>query len=341
MELKDFEFDLPEALIAQRPLSERDASRLMVLNRSTGETIHTEFCRVGEYLKDGDLLVINDTKVLPARLLGTKATGGHVEVLLVERLAGDGKELWRCLIKNSKSLKSGSTISFDKGERAEIVSAEDDGFWKAGFGEGFSGRLESIGRVPLPPYIKREAEKDDSVRYQTVYAGKAGAVAAPTAGLHFTERLLEEIRKKGVDVRRITLHTGPGTFMPVRVKNIEAHRMLPERYIISPEVSQSVRKAKAEKRRVVAVGTTSTRALEAAFKNGLEDPVLSGSTDLFIYPGFRFRVVDALLTNFHLPGSTLIMLVSAFAGLDAVLAYKEAVRMKYRFFSYGDAMLII
>lgn len=342
MELKDFEFDLPEELIAQRPLGERDASRLMVLKRSTGRTVHTEFRRVAEHLNDGDLLVINDTKVLPARLLGAKATGGRVEVLLVERLEGEGKELWRCLVKNSKGLKPGSTITIDGGERAGVVSAGDDGFWKVAFAPRFSERLESIGLVPLPPYIRREPEKDDALRYQTVYAGSSGAVAAPTAGLHFTERLLEEIKKKGVDVRRITLHTGPGTFMPVRVENIEAHRMLPERYTVSPEVSEAVQKAKEEKRRVVAVGTTSTRALEAAFRGGIEAPVLSGSTDLFIYPGFRFRVVDALLTNFHLPGSTLIMLVAAFAGRDQVLeAYKEAVRMRYRFFSYGDAMLII
>ncbi len=314
----------------------------MVLERSTGRTFHTEFRRVAEYLREGDLLVVNDTKVFPARLLGTKPSGGRIEALLVERLDSNGAELWRCLIKNSKGLKPGSAISFEGGERAGVVEAEEDGFWKVEFAPGFSGRLERTGRTPLPPYIRREAEKEDGIRYQTVYAGRSGAVAAPTAGLHFTERLLEEIKKKGVEVRSLTLHTGPGTFMPVRVENIEAHRMLPERYSIAPEVSEAVRKAKAGKRRVVAVGTTSTRALEAAFRNGFEDPVLEGSTDLFIYPGFEFRVVDALLTNFHLPGSTLIMLVAAFAGRERVLAaYREAVSMNYRFFSYGDAMLIV
>ncbi|MBI5587192.1 MAG: tRNA preQ1(34) S-adenosylmethionine ribosyltransferase-isomerase QueA [Deltaproteobacteria bacterium] len=342
MELKDFEFDLPEERIAQHPLSERDSSRLMVLSRSTGAVTHSVFRRVGEYLSEGDLLVVNDTKVMPARLLGTKSTGGKIEVLLVEELSDGSKELWRCLIKNSKGLKAGSLIHFDGGEKARAVSPENDGFWRVEFEEGFSERLDGVGRIPLPPYIRREAVEEDRERYQTVFAGKTGAVAAPTAGLHFTEGLLEGIKKKGVEVLRITLHTGPGTFMPVRAEKIEEHRMYPERYTISPEVYGALLKAKADKRRVVAVGTTSTRALEAAVVNGFEAPVLSGSTELFIYPGFRFRVVDSLLTNFHLPGSTLIMLVAAFAGREQVLtAYKEAVKMDYRFFSYGDAMLVI
>jgi len=342
MELKDFEFDLPEDLIAQRPLGERDASRLMVLDRATGEVTHAGFRAVVERLRAGDLVIVNDTRVFPARLLGTKPTGGHVEVLLVERLPSDSGELWRALVKNSKGMKTGASINLGGGERAVIVSSEADGFWKVSFNKGFSGRLDGIGLMPLPPYIRREPEKADELRYQTVFAGASGAVAAPTAGLHFTESILDELKDKGVELRRITLHTGPGTFMPVRVESIEEHRMLPERYTIAPEVAEAVRRAKSENRRVVAVGTTSTRALEAAFRSGLEDPVLSGATDLFIYPGFRFTVVDALLTNFHLPGSTLIMLVCAFAGREKVLAaYKEAVRMRYRFFSYGDAMLII
>ncbi|MBI5237161.1 MAG: tRNA preQ1(34) S-adenosylmethionine ribosyltransferase-isomerase QueA [Deltaproteobacteria bacterium] len=340
MKLKDFDFSLPEDLIAQYPPGERDASRLMVLRRETGEVLHRTFSDIKDCLREGDLLVLNDTKVMPARLFGKKATGGRIEVLLVEKVTGD-KEVWKCLINSSK-VKGGTVVLFDEGVSAGILGRGADGLWECEFKGDISGKLDRLGKIPLPPYIKREAEDLDRERYQTVFAGVKGAVAAPTAGLHFTGPLLEEIRKKGVEVRHVTLHTGPGTFMPVRVDDIKDHRMHKERYAISPEVFNAVLKAKRENRRVVGVGTTSARALEAAVLSGFESPVLSGHTDIFIYPGFEFKVMDALLTNFHLPGSTLIMLVSAFAGLDNLLnAYREAVREGYRFFSYGDAMLII
>lgn len=341
MDIKDFEFDLPEGLIAQYPLPERDSSRLMVLSKSTGEYSHASFRDLPGLLRKGDLLILNDTKVLPARLLGKKSSGGKVEVLLVEKLGrtDDGREDWACLIKNSKGLKEGSRLFFNT--EAEVRGFDEKaGLWRVSFKDG--PRYNESGRIPLPPYIRREPEESDKTRYQTIFAGEEGAVAAPTAGLHFTDKLLEEIREKGVETRCITLHTGPGTFMPVRVTDVRDHKMHGERYAIDQATFDAIKKAKQEGRRVIAVGTTSTRALEAAFKDGFDSPVLSGTTDIFIYPGFRFRVIDGLLTNFHLPGSTLIMLVAAFAGRDRVLAaYKAAIEQEYRFFSYGDAMLII
>ncbi len=340
MELKDFLFELPERLIAQRPLPERDSSRLMAVSRETGITGHGYFRDLPAYLRPGDLLLLNDTRVMPTRVFGKRTGGGKLELLLVERISSSpsGVEEWRCMARPGKGLKAGSAV-FLEGAEGEVTGRDDEDLFKVRFGSPIN--LERIGRVPLPPYIRREADESDRARYQTVFAGEDGAIAAPTAGLHFTPGLLDEIRKKGVLVRSITLHTGPGTFMPVRSERIEDHRMMRERYSIEREVFDEVVSAKKEGRRVVAVGTTTTRALEASAMGGLQSPVLSGATGLFIYPGYGFKVVDALLTNFHLPGSTLIMLVSAFAGRGLILnAYAEAVRMEYRFFSYGDAMFI-
>jgi S-adenosylmethionine:tRNA ribosyltransferase-isomerase len=337
MDLKDFTFDLPERLIAQEPLPERDSSRLMTLSRKTGTIGHRFFRDLPEFLRPGDLLVLNDTKVIPTRLIGAKPTGGKVELLLVEKTSETAEE-WKCLAKPAKGLKPGTKALFS-GIEGEMLGQDEEGL----FIFRFTGALDlmKIGHVPLPPYIRREATGADSRRYQTVFAGVDGAVAAPTAGLHFTESLLEAIKARGVEVCRVTLHTGPGTFMPVRVEKIEEHRMMRERYRIDESVFSRVAAAKDEGRRVVAVGTTSTRALEASVAGGFASPVLEGSTNLFIYPGYRFKVADALLTNFHLPESTLLMLVSAFAGREFVIeAYKEAVRKEYRFFSYGDAMFI-
>ncbi len=333
MELKDFEFDLPERLIAQRPLPLRSSSRLMAVSRQTGMIEHRSFTDLPGFLRPGDVLVLNDTKVIPTRLFGTKATGGKVELLLIELVEGDE---WQCLSR--PSLKPGTRISFD-GVDGEVTGKDADGLCTIRFSRTLD--LEQMGKVPLPPYIRREADEDDRVRYQTIFAGPEGAVAAPTAGLHFTQGVLDEIRAKGVLVHHVTLHTGPGTFMPVRTERIEEHRMMRERYSIPIDTFRAVAEAKREGRRVVAVGTTSTRALEASVRDGFEEPLLKGATDLFIYPGFAFRAVDALLTNFHLPGSTLLMLVSAFAGRGLILkAYAEAVQKEYRFFSYGDAMLL-
>ncbi len=342
METKDFDFYLPDDLIAQYPLKERDSSRLMVLSRSTGEVLNRGFRDILEFLRPGDVLVLNDTRVIPARLAGKKATGGKVELLLTEKLATAqaGRESWRCMVRPSKGVAPGTRFFFDHGVEAVVLESGEEGFRVCEFSPPLD--LDRLGRMPLPPYIKREAGDEDRQRYQTVFAASDGAVAAPTAGLHFTSELLDGIRAHGVEVVRVTLHTGPGTFMPVRVKDISRHTMLPEYYSISPEAFGAVARAKKEGRRVVAVGTTSTRALEAATREGLEKPILKGVTGLFIYPGYEFRVVDALLTNFHLPGSTLIMLACAFAGKQNIMnAYAEAVRLGYRFFSYGDAMLII
>lgn len=337
MELKDFTFDLPERLIAQEPLAKRDASRMMVLSRKDGRVSHRMFAELTEFLKPGDLLVLNDTRVIPTRLLGRKATGGQVELLLVEKT--EDAEEWKCLAKPGKGLKPGTRVSFD-GIFAEMLGQDSEGLFLCRFSQPLD--LHKYGKVPLPPYIRRDATDADMSRYQTVFAGVDGAVAAPTAGLHFTDEVLNTLKAKGVEVSFVTLHTGPGTFMPVRVEKIEEHKMMKERYRIENSVFERVKKAKEENRRVVAVGTTSTRALEACVKDGFDKPRLEGATDLFIYHGFEFKAVDVLLTNFHLPESTLLMLVSAFAGRELVLsAYREAVEKEYRFFSYGDSMLII
>lgn len=340
MELKDFDYNLPDGLIALRPLEERSSSRLLALDRTTGVISHGHFGDITARLRSGDLLVLNDTKVIPARITGVKPTGGRVEVLLVERLEVEG-ESWSCLVRGGKGTVK---LLFGDGVEASVVEAAADGFYTLSF-SGLSGLSPAtrLGAVPLPPYIKREADGADIERYQTVFAAALGAVAAPTAGLHFTEELLGEIRGAGVEVVFITLHVGPGTFVPVRVENIEGHTMGEERYSISAEVSGSIRKALAESRRIVAVGTTTVRALEGAAVEGGPgfEGASSGRTGIFIYPGFKFQVVSALVTNFHLPRSTLLMLVSALAGREHIMkAYQEAIKEKYRFYSYGDAMFI-
>jgi S-adenosylmethionine:tRNA ribosyltransferase-isomerase len=340
MVLKDFDYPLPAGLIAQRPLEQRGSSRLMVLRRDTGAISNRGFADILGFFRPGDLLVLNDTKVIPARITGSKPTGGRVEVLLVERVEGEGGgEAWSCLVKPGKGINK---ILFDHGIEAEVVGSGPEGLFTLSFkGLNNVGPAERLGAVPLPPYIKREPDQLDLKRYQTVFAEKDGAVAAPTAGLHFTRGLLDDIKGSGVEVLYITLHVGPGTFLPVRTRMVEEHRLLPESYTIRTGVYEKILNAKKENRRVVAVGTTTTRALEAAALSGFETPKLSGRTGIFMYPGFEFKVVDALLTNFHLPCSTLIMLVAAFAGRDHIMkAYQEAVREKYRFYSYGDAMFI-
>jgi S-adenosylmethionine:tRNA ribosyltransferase-isomerase len=353
MKLKDFDYPLPDELIASRPLEERASSRLLVLTRTTGVIYHKRFADIPGQLRPGDLLVANDTKVIPARISGVKPTGGRVEVLLVERVDDSGGkdsgvegEAWSCLVKPGKGTGQGQKILFDHGVEATVVEAPTDGLYTVSF-EGLGGLspAERLGAVPLPPYIKRPPDRSDIERYQTVFAARDGAVAAPTAGLHFSVELLDEIRRSGVEVLFITLHVGPGTFLPVRVDDIESHTIMEESYSISAEVSGSILKARAEGRRIVAVGTTTVRALEAAALTGGGDfeggGAISGRTGIFIYPGFDFKVVSALITNFHLPRSTLLMLVCAFAGRDHIMkAYGEAIREEYRFFSYGDAMLI-
>lgn len=340
MKKSDFYFDLPEALIAQSPIERRDHSRLLCLNKTTGETAHRHFYDLPGLLRAGDCLVLNDSRVIPARLFGSRETGGGaVEVLLLRDLGG-GR--WECLTKPGKKTKPGTRLTFGDGRLSATVSELGPGgsrlvdFHYDGI---FLEILESLGKMPLPPYIKEELA--DPERYQTVYSKAPGSAAAPTAGLHFTPELLEQIRALGVEVCFVTLHVGIGTFRPVKAEEIEDHDMHAEFCIIPPETAEAVSRCKAAGGRVVAVGTTSCRTLESfAMDDGGLAPT-SGWTDIFIYPGYRFKCVDALVTNFHLPESTLIMLVSALAGRENVLrAYAEAVREEYRFFSFGDAMFI-
>jgi S-adenosylmethionine:tRNA ribosyltransferase-isomerase len=333
--------------VAKRPLPRRDDSRLFVLHRDTGETEHRRFSDILDYLHPGDVLVTNDTRVIRARLVGEKEGGGaRVELFLVrkEGMPNHYSEDWVVLARPAKRLKRGQRVVFGYGLSAEILGALPDGTRLARF--TFKGRfadlVESIGHVPLPPYLGREDEPEDAERYQTVYAREPGSVAAPTAGLHFTEGLLDMLRMKGVVVAPVTLDVGLGTFMPVKTDVVEEHRMHAERYDVPDASAREINAAKAEGRRVVCVGTTAVRTLESA-ASGHEVSVKPGrgETDIFIYPGYEFRVCDALITNFHLPKSTLLMLVSAFAGRERILtAYAEAVKQRYRFFSYGDAMLI-
>ena len=345
--LDDYDYPLPEALIAQVPSARRDGSRLLHLKREDGALTHRRFPDIVDLLNPSDVLVVNDTRVVPGRLHGHKETGGKAELLILDygEQQGEEKRSYHCLIKASKQAASGTRIFFEGGLVAEIL-----GFVDGIYTVRFSGpvplddAIARIGRMPLPPYIKRDAaqaDPDDRTRYQTVYAREQGAIAAPTAGLHFTDDILARIREKRVTVATVTLHVGYGTFVPVRVDDIREHRMHEEWFSIPETTARIVNQAKAEGRRVVAVGTTSVRSLEyAARENGLVSPG-SGRCDLFIYPGYAFKMVDAMLTNFHLPRSTLLMLVSAFAGRETMLrAYAEAVREGYRFFSYGDAMLI-
>lgn len=340
MKTSDFYYDLPQELIAQDPLSDRSSSRLMVLNKNNGRVTHKSFKNIKEYLRPGDCLVLNNTKVIPARLLGTKEdTGAAVEVFLLKRIDAD---TWETLVKPGKKLRPGARVVFGDGLlKCEIVEVVDEGNRIVKFEyEGiFEEILDKLGEMPLPPYITHKLE--DKNRYQTVYAKYEGSAAAPTAGLHFTKELLDEIEKMGVDIAYVTLHVGLGTFRPVKVDDVTNHHMHSEFYMIDNEAAEKINRAKDNGHRVICVGTTSCRTIEsAADDNGRLAPC-SGDTEIFIYPGYKFKILDCLITNFHLPESTLIMLVSALAGKDNVLeAYRQAVDEKYRFFSFGDAMFI-
>lgn len=340
LKTEDFWYDLPEELIAQTPLKQRDSSRLLMLDRKTGETYHRHFYDIYEYLQPGDCLVMNDSRVLPARLLGRRPSGGAVELLLLRDM---GNKQWECLAKPGRKLQPGQEVIFGDGElTATILSVLDDGNRLVEFHyDGiFLEVLERLGKMPLPPYIK--AQLEDQERYQTVYSREVGSAAAPTAGLHFTPDLMEKLRSKGVSIAFVTLHVGLGTFRPVKVENVLDHHMHSELCILPEETAAILNKTRAEGGRIICVGTTSCRTLESlALSDGTFAPG-SKWTDIFIYPGYTFRAMDGLITNFHLPESTLVMLVSAFAGRENVLsAYAEAVREKYRFFSFGDAMLIL
>jgi len=336
MRLSDFAFDLPDELIARHPLAERRASRLLCLDGPSGELSDRHFSDLLDYLRPGDLMVFNNTRVIPARLFGRKETGGQLEVL-VERVLDEYRVLAH--IRSSKSPKPGSRILLDGEGVAEMV-ARHDALFELRFAEPVLPLLERVGHMPLPPYIDRPDEEADRERYQTVYAKRQGAVAAPTAGLHFDQALLQAIADKGVATAEVTLHVGAGTFQPVRVERIEDHVMHQEWLEVGPDIVTAVEQCKARGGRVIAVGTTSVRSLESAARDGQIKP-FTGDTDIFLYPGKTFHVVDALVTNFHLPESTLLMLVSAFAGYpETMAAYAAAVAGGYRFFSYGDAMFI-
>ncbi len=340
LELKDFYYDLPKELIAQHPSDVRDECRLMVLNKKTGEIEHKIFKDIINYLNPGDCLVLNDTRVMPARLIGEKeGTGGKIEFLLLKRLQGD---MWETLVKPGKRAKVGTKFTFGDGIlKAEVKKIGEDGnrvveFYYNGI---FEEILDKLGEMPLPPYITEKL--NDKEKYQTVYSKNEGSAAAPTAGLHFTKELLEEIKEKGIKIVFLTLHVGLGTFRPVKVDKIEEHHMHSEYYILSKESADIINKTKENGGRVVSVGTTSTRTLETIGDENGKVKEKSGWTDIFIYPGYKYKIVDALITNFHLPESTLIMLVSALSNREIILnAYETAVKEKYRFFSFGDAMFI-
>jgi S-adenosylmethionine:tRNA ribosyltransferase-isomerase len=346
MKTADFDYTLPPELIAQQPLPDRDAARMLVLNRASGSIQHQQFTAFPRHLRPGELLILNDTKVIPARLIGQKLTGGEVELLLIEELSASR---WLALARPAKRLHEGTEITFEnpKSEplRAFIEAKRDAGEVVVRFAgaDDLFAALQRVGHVPLPPYIRHgEDEPADCERYQTVFARQPGAVAAPTAGLHFTPRTFEALAQRGVLVHRLTLHVGPGTFKPVATDDIEQHTMHIERFDIPPDTAAAVNAAKRDGRRVVCVGTTTVRALESVADTEGRIRAGAGETDIFIYPPCEFRVADALLTNFHLPRSTLLMLVSAFAGCETVLrAYEEAIRERYRFYSYGDCMLIM
>lgn len=336
----DFYYDLPEELIAQTPLEKRDSSRLMVLNRETGEVAHRHFYDIIDYLNPGDCLVMNDSRVLPARLLGHRPSGGAIEVLLLRDV---GNKCWECLCKPGRKMQVGSEVIFGDGElTATVREVQEDGNRIVEFHyEGiFLEVLERLGKMPLPPYIK--AELQDQERYQTVYSKVVGSAAAPTAGLHFTEELLERVRAKGVKTAFVTLHVGLGTFRPVKAENITDHHMHSELCMLSEETAEMLNETKRSGGRVICVGTTSCRTLESLVNEDGSFSPKSRWTDIFIYPGYIFKAMDGLITNFHLPESTLVMLVSAFAGREHVLnAYAQAVQERYRFFSFGDAMMIV
>jgi S-adenosylmethionine:tRNA ribosyltransferase-isomerase len=339
MRRDEFTYQLPDELIAQFPTEQRGESRLLVMDSDSGEHTDLDFSSLPGLLKAGDLLVFNDTRVIPARLFGTKETGGKVEILL-ERILDQQRMLAQ--IRASKSPKPGNLIHLQGDIKLELIERQDDMFVLDVIGEMTVLELmQQLGHMPLPPYIQREDDVEDIERYQTIYAKTPGAVAAPTAGLHFTDELIQEIADQGIDSVFVTLHVGAGTFQPVRVENIEEHRMHSEYLEVSADVCEKVRQCKARGGRVIAVGTTAVRCLETAAQAGELKPY-QGETDIFIYPGYEFKVVDALITNFHLSESTLLMLVSAFAGRDNIMnAYQHAIEQRYRFFSYGDAMFIL
>ena len=337
MNINDFDYNLPEELIAQTPLKDRASSKLLVMDRFTGELEHKEFRDIKDYLHKGDVLVINDTKVIPARLMGVKEdTGAVIELLLLKDL---GEDKWECLSRPQKRLHLGTIVKFSDELRAEVVELLDEGVTRVKL--LYKGILleilDRLGEMPLPPYIHEKLQEKD--RYNTVYAKNIGSAAAPTAGLHFTKELLEELKNEGVTITNVTLHVGLGTFRPVEVDDIKDHHMHTEYYEMSQETADILNQAKKEGRRIIAVGTTSTRTLETIMNKYGEFKECSGNTDIFIFPGYEFKAIDCLITNFHLPKSTLVMLVSAFSKKEFVLnAYNEAIKNKYRFFSFGDAM---
>ncbi len=338
MKKSDFNYQLPETLIAQKPLAERDASRLLCMDRNTGRITDRLFTDFIDLIDERDLLIFNDTKVIPARLFGKKQSGGKVEIL-IERILDDHRAIAH--VRASKSSKAGILIGLDNGYCCEVLGRTDDLFHLEFKGDNsLLTILEQIGHIPLPPYITREDDESDLTRYQTVFAKEAGAVAAPTAGLHFNQTMMEKLNAKGVQSAFVTLHVGSGTFQPVRAEDLSEHLMHKEYFAVLPETVAAVRQARARGGRVIAVGTTAVRALESASKNGQLEAGF-GDTDLFITPGYQFKSVDAMLTNFHLPESTLLMLVSAFAGYKPIMnAYSHAIDQSYRFFSYGDAMFL-
>lgn len=340
MKTDDFDFYLPENLIAQTPITKRDDSKLMILNKNTGNIKHEIFHNIIDYLNDNDVLVLNDTKVIPARLIGTKEeTNAVIEVLLLKNLKGD---VWECLTKPAKRVKEGTIISFGEGIlKAKCIKVLEEGIrhFELIYDGILYEILDKLGLMPLPPYIKETLKDND--RYQTVYAKNIGSAAAPTAGLHFTKDLLKKIQEKNITICYITLHVGLGTFRPVKVEDVTKHKMHSEFYMMSSDVANILNKAKKEGRRIISVGTTTTRTLETIINKYNEFTPCSGYTDIFIYPGYEFKAIDGLITNFHLPKSTLLMLVSAFASKEIILkAYNEAVKNNYRFFSFGDSMFI-
>lgn len=341
LDIEAFDYHLPESLIAQTPLKNRDESRLLVLSKDSGDIEHRQFKNVIEYLNEGDTLVLNDTRVMPARLFGLKEdTGAKVEMLMLTQIEGND---WEVLLKPAKRIKVGNKLSFGDGKIvAECMEELDQGgrIMRLHYEGILQERLDELGEMPLPPYIKERL--DDQERYQTVYAKESGSAAAPTAGLHFTDDLLQQIRDKGVNIAFVTLHVGLGTFRPVSVDNIDDHEMHSEYYQINQETADLLNATKAHGKRIISVGTTSTRTLETIMQSNESFVAQSGWTDIFIYPGFEYKAIDGLITNFHLPKSTLVMLVSAFSSRDYIInAYQKAVELKYRFFSFGDAMLII
>lgn len=340
MKVSDFDYELPEELIAQHPYDKRDEARLMVLHRDTKEIEHKVFKDIIDYLEPGDCLVINDTKVIPARLYGKKDTGANVEFLLLKRIENDD---WEAMVRPGNKLKTGAKVTFGDGLlNAEVLDNLPGGNRKVRFTYNgiFNEILDQIGLMPLPPYIK-ENIKEENEKYQTVYAKYEGSAAAPTAGLHFTEELLEKIKEKGIDIAKVTLHVGIGTFRPVKVENVEEHQMHSEHFFVKQSEADKINKAGETGHRVIAVGTTSCRVLESVSDENGKVKEIETDTSIFIYPGYKFKCVDCLITNFHLPQSTLIMLVSTLAGKEFIMkAYNEAVKEKYKFFSFGDAMFI-